>query len=171
MKYLPVSLVLCLVLLSMTACQVEATGSSPEVPAADNVAAIDVATDQPIPDTTSPRADSPPPFQRVEPAQLVGRFGLVNDMLDLKAADSDEAKVIDLKANGRYVFTGGVIVSREQGKWVLEENGTRLRLTPDNILPESGELLFGVTSRDKLLLLDPDGSPANWSAGLVRIEP
>ncbi|MEL1264070.1 hypothetical protein [Pseudoxanthomonas putridarboris] len=169
MKHVPAILALCLMLASMTACRGEAPESSPETPT-DGAMAIDVAASEEIPDAVSLRTDGPVPPESVEPGHLAGRFGFSNDVLDLKAADSDEAKVFDLKADGHYVFTGGVIVSREKGKWVLEENGTRLRLTPDNILPESGELLFAVTSRDKLLLLNPDGSPTNWSAGFVRIE-
>ena len=165
MKPVLAPLFFCVALLSMSACQQQSGEAVPEVPtdAAANEATADLATPPPL-------ADEPQVLASVSPEQLAGRFGLSNDVLDLKAAGSDEDKVFELKTGGRYVFTGGVVIHRVEGKWVLEENGTRLRVTPDQIHPESGEMLFAVTSADSLLLLNLDGSPTNGSFGLVRLE-
>lgn len=166
MKPVLASLFFCSVLLSMSACQPQGGETAAEAPA-------DVATHEGTADLATPPAlaEEPAAVASVSPEQLAGRFGLSNDVLDLKAADSDADKLFELKVGGRYVFTGGVIIHRVEGNWVLEENGTRLRVTPDQILPESGEMLFAVTSADTLLLLNPDGSPTNGSFGLVRLKP
>ena len=165
MKPVLAPLFFCVALLSMSACQQQSGEAVPEVPtdAAANEATADLATPPPL-------ADEPQVLASVSPEQLAGRFGLSNDVLDLKAVGSDADKLFELKAGGRYVFTGGVVIHRVEGNWVLEENGTRLRVTPDQILPESGEMLFAVTSADSLLLLNLDGSPTNGSFGLVRLE-
>ena len=167
MKPVLASLFFCSVLLSMSACQLQGGETTAEAPA-------DVATSEGTADLAAPPllvANEPAAAAKVSPEQLAGRFGLSNDVLDLKAAGSDADKLFELKASGRYVFTGGVIIHRVEGRWVLEENGTRLRVTPDQVLPESGEMLFAVTSADTLLLLNPDGSPTNGSFGLVRLQP
>ena len=165
MKPVLAPLFFCAALLSIGACQQQSGETVREVPtdAAANEATADLAAPPPL-------ADESQVLASVSPEQLAGRFGLSNDVLDLKAAGSDEDKVFELKTGGRYVFTGGVVIHRVDGNWVLEENGTRLRVTPDQILPESGEMLFAVTSADTLLLLNPDGSPTNGSFGLVRIK-
>ena len=165
MKPVLAPLFFCAALLSISACQQQSGETVREVPtdAAANEATADLAAPPPL-------ADEPQVLASVSPEQLAGRFGLSSDVLDLKAAGSDEDKVFELKAGGRYVFTGGVVIHRVEGNWVLEENGTRLRVTPDQILPESGEMLFAVTSADSLLLLNLDGSPTNGSFGLVRLE-
>ena len=167
MKPVLASLFFCSALLSMSACQQQGGETTAEAPA-------DVATSEGAADLAAPPplvAIEPAAVASVSPEQLAGRFGLSNDVLDLKAADSDADKLFELKVGGRYVFTGGVIIHRVEGNWVLEENGTRLRVTPDQILPESGEMLFAVSSADTLLLLNPDGSPTNGSFGLVRLKP
>ena len=166
MKPVLASLFFCSVLLSMSASQPQGGETTAEAPA-------DVATHEGTADLATPPAlaEEPAAVTSVSPEQLAGRFGLSNDVLDLKAADSDADKLFELKVGGRYVFTGGVIIHRVEGNWVLEENGTRLRVTPDQILPESGEMLFAVSSADTLLLLNPDGSPTNGSFGLVRLKP
>ena len=163
MKHALASLFFCSALLALTACQQQ--GDETAVEAAADAATSEETTDLATP---PPLANEPAALVSVSPEQLVGRFGLSNDILDLKAADSNEEKTFDLQAGGRYVFTGGVVIPRVKGKWVLEENGTRLRVTPDQIHPESGEMLFAVTSTDTLLLLNPDGSTTNRSFGLVR---
>ena len=165
MKPVLAPLFFCAALLSISACQQQSGETVREVPtdAAANEATADLAAPPPL-------ADEPQVLASVSPEQLAGRFGLSSDVLDLKAAGSDGDKVFELKAGGRYVFTGGVVIHRVEGNWVLEENGTHLRVTPDQILPESGEMLFAVTSADSLLLLNLDGSPTNGSFGLVRLE-
>ena len=159
------ALVFCLAILTISACRQEADGSAttPQDSTASSNEPADIAAPPTLEEESAATVS-------VTPEQLVGRFGVSSDVLDLKAAGSDGDKVFELRAGGRYVFTGGVVIHRVEGNWVLEENGTRLRVTPDQILPESGEMLFAVTSADSLLLLNLDGSPTNGSFGLVRLE-
>ena len=159
------ALVFCLAILTISACRQEADGSAttPQDSTASSNEPADIAAPPTLEEESAATVS-------VTPEQLVGRFGVSSDVLDLKAAGSEEDKVFDLKTGGRYVFTGGVIIARVEGRWVLEENGTQLRVTPDQIHPESGEMLFAVTSSDTLLLLNPDGSPTNGSFGLVRLK-
>ena len=160
------ALAFCLAALSISACQQETGG------AVDTTQAGATRSDEPT-DIAAPPAliEKSSATVSVTSEQLVGRFAVSSDVLDLKAAGSEEDKVFDLKTGGRYVFTGGVVIARVEGRWVLEENGTQLRVTPDQIHPESGEMLFAVTSRDTFLLLNPDGSPTNGSFGLARLQP
>lgn len=154
-------LVCCPLLLSTTACQREAAGHQSVVVATQLEAA---AEEEP-----AAQVDEPGPAVRLDPAQLAGFFGIGNKTIDLKSADNG-AKVFEFKANGRYVFTGGVVYESVEGHWALEKDRTRLRLTPDQIQPESGELLFAITSSDTLRLLNADGTPTNVSFDLVRLK-
>ncbi|ARU04133.1 hypothetical protein CCO03_05100 [Comamonas serinivorans] len=118
-------------------------------------------------------APTPAPAATVQltPAQVVGRFGLSNVIFDLQASDSDDPKIFEFKAGGRYVFTGGVVIPRVTGRWALEQGGTQLRLTPDRIEDVSGVMLFGAVSENQLLLLNLDGSPVNGRVGIARLSP
>jgi uncharacterized lipoprotein NlpE involved in copper resistance len=106
-----------------------------------------------VTDETSPAAGSPDFDVRA----FAGRFAGTLPCADCPGIDSS----LELRADGRYSQHDSY---RERdagfdasGTWTVEENGTRLRLDPDD---KNGEdRLYGIVSNDELQMLDADGQP------------